>query len=98
MKGKYNMKVLTSFRLSEKTKQSLKYLSKKHELSQAELIEVMCDFVELLDYDFSINARAYKLQKNPAFKKWEAEYNKLSRDEQKIMRQKLIDDGFDFDD
>ena len=53
------MKALTSFRLLEMTKQNLKYLSKKYQLSQAELIEVMCNFVEANEFDFGTAAGAF---------------------------------------
>jgi len=85
------MKTHSSFRLPEKTRQNLQDLSKKYELSQAELIEIMSDFVNKseLESDFMISVKAFKNEKNPAFRKFKAEYEKLSLPEQKIMRQKL---------
>ena len=90
------MKTLSSFRFSEKAKQSLQNLSKKHEVSQAELIEIMLDFAERPENEFSFEvvAKAFKTEKNPAFKKFKAEYEKLNPDEQKIMWQKMMKNGF----
>jgi len=91
------VKSLSSFRLSEMTKQNLKYLSTKHKLSQAELIEVMCVFVEANEFDFGSAAATFKTENNPAFKKFKAEYDKLNRADQKIIHQQLIEADFDFD-
>ena len=93
------MKILSSFRLSPTAKQNLERLANKHKLSQAELIEVMSDFVDKpdLEYEFKIAAGAFKTEKNPAFKKFKAEYDKLSIPEQKIMWQKLMENGFKFE-
>ena len=91
------MKALTSFRLSEITKQNLKYLAKKYELSQAELIEVMCSFVESNDFDFGEAVGAYKTENNPAFKKFKDEYDKLNRGDQKIIRQQLMGTDVEYD-
>ena len=93
----YYMKALTSFRLSEMTKQNLKYLSKKYQLSQAELIEVMCNFVEANEFDFNTAAGTFKTENNPAFKKFKSEYDKLNRQDQKIIQQQLIGTDLDFD-
>jgi hypothetical protein len=79
------------------TKQNLQHLSKKYELSQSELIEVMCEFAERSEFDFSIIAKGYKIKNNPAYKKFESEYNKLNPEEQQIMRQKLMENGFEFE-
>ena len=92
----YDMKKLTSFRLSEMTKQNLKYLAKKHQLSQAELIEVLCNFAERNEFNFQVAAKAYKTEHNPAFIKFKAEYEKLNREDQKAVWQKLMESGFDF--
>jgi len=91
------LKSLSSFRLSEMTKQNLKYLAKKHKLSQAELIEVMCVFVEANEFDFGSAAATFKTENNPAFKKFKSEYDKLNRADQKIIHQQLIGTDFDFD-
>jgi len=91
------MKTLSSFRLSESTKQNLKYLSKKFHLSQADLIDVMCSFVEANDFDFGAAAGTFKTENNPAFKKFKSEYDKLNRADQKIIQQQLIGTDLDFD-
>lgn len=92
-------KTLASFRLSEITKQNLKYLAEKHKLSQAELIENMCDFVDRpeLDYDFMLAINAWRTEKNPAFKKFKKEYDRASISEQKIMWQKLTENNFELE-
>ena len=91
------MKSLSSFRLSESTKQNLKYLSKKFQLSQAKLIEVMCNFVEANEFDFGTAAGTFKTENNPAFKKFKSEFDKLNRADQKIIQQQLISNDLDFD-
>jgi len=92
------VKSLSSFRLSEMTKQNLKYLSKKHKLSQAELIDVMCVFIEANEFDFGSAAATFKTENNPAFKKFKAQYDKLNRADQKIIQQQLMGTDLDFDD
>ena len=91
------MKTLSSFRLSESTKQNLKYLSKKFHISQADLISLMCNFVEANEFDFATAARTFKTENNPAFKKFKSEFDKLNRQDQKIIQQQLIGTDLDFD-
>jgi len=93
------MKKLTSFRLPESAKQDLKHLAAKHKLSEAGIIEVMLGFVDIpsQEFNFSVAVRSYKLTKSKNFQKLEEEYAKLNADEQKAMRQKLLE-NFTVDD
>jgi len=95
------MKKLSSFRLSENTKNKLQNLSDNYKISQAELIELMCNFVEKTDknkFNFEVSVRAYKLEKTPAFKKFKSEYDKLDDNGKNLMLKKFADDGFKLQD
>ena len=86
------MKILTSFKLPQMTKQNLKYLATKHQISQAEIIEIMSDyFTDKDDYDFSMQVEAFKIRKKPQFKKFEAIYEQASLEQQKVMCQMFLE-------
>jgi predicted DNA-binding protein len=93
------MKTLASFRLPEKTREKLKNLGEKYDISQAELIETMCDFLDDPDVErgFALSVNTWKTEKKPAFRKFKEEYDKLSLSEKKIMREKLLQTTLDFD-
>ena len=74
------------------TKQNLKYLATKHQISQAEIIEIMSDyFTDKDDYDFSMQVEAFKIRKKPQFKKFEAIYEQASLEQQKVMCQMFLE-------
>jgi len=87
------MKTLTSFRLENKTKNDLKYLAKKHKTSEADIIAMMCEFVQQpsSEFDFDVAARSYKLQRSKSFRELTKDYDKLNAEEQKAMRQMILE-------
>ena len=92
-------KTLSSFRLTEKTKKNLQYLAKKYDLSQSEIIENMMDFLDRpeIDFDFAVVVKSFKIQKDPAYKKFKKQYDAASITDQKIMWKKLMENNFEFE-
>ena len=64
-------KILTSFRLPEKTHENLKLLGENHKASQAEIIEAMVELAfkygEDYKYNLDVILKAKRLEKNPQY-------------------------------
>lgn len=93
------MKTLTSFRLTQMAKQNLKYLSKKHKLSESDIIEAMGNFfvdTPSIEFDFNVYMTSYKIKKSKAFKNFSEEYEKADAQQQKIMLQTFLENQSNF--
>ena len=68
-------KILSSFRLTELTKQNLKFLAKKYELSEAETIEAMSAvFANPENEHLEVHIRAEKIKNSKAYQKFISEH------------------------